>query len=87
MNNKHELYKEFLVYAMDNGVDLDYVQRMYDLYYETEGMHAGAEYAVHSFEETMYDFLGVTTIVDDERLHDLMEAPSIYEINHPNNFN
>lgn len=87
MSKKHDLYKEFLQYARGMGINLDYMQAMYDLYCGTEPISDGVEYAVHSFEEMMYDFLGVTSIVDDERLYDLMEAPSIYEINHPNNFN
>lgn len=87
MSNEYELYKEFLVYAMDSGVDLDYVQQMYDLYCETEEIHAGAEYTVNSFEALMYEFMGVQSFLDDERLFYLLEAPSIYEINHPNNFN
>lgn len=85
MSAQHELYKDFLEYAVEHGEDLDYVQGMYDLYYESEGCNPEAESAVHSFEELMYDFLGVSSVVDDERLYDLMEAPSMYEVNHPSN--
>lgn len=87
MQTQHELYKDFLQYAVDLGTNLEYMQAMYDLYCGTEPISDGVEWAVRSFEKMMYDFLGVTSIVDDERLYDLIEAPAIYEINHPNNFN
>lgn len=87
MQTEHELYKEFLQYAVDQGINLEYMQVMYDLYSGTEPISDGVEWAVHSFEEMMYDFLGVVSVEDDDRLFHLMEAPSIYEINHPNNFN
>lgn len=86
MDNTHELYKDFLEYAVKQGVDLDHMQDMYDLYYLHEGMHEEAENEVHMFEGMMYDFLGVESVDDDERLYDLLEAPGSYEINHPYNF-
>lgn len=82
----HELYKDFLEYAVDQGVDLDNVQEMYDLLYESGGMSDRAACAVLHFEELMYDFLGVDSMYDDPRMDSLMEAPGIYEINHPFNF-
>lgn len=82
----HELYKDFLEYAVDQGVDLDDVQEMYDRNYEVDGMDMEAFHEVLEFEEMMYDFLGVESVYDDSRLHSLLEAPGIYEINHPSNF-
>lgn len=85
MNDTHELYKDFLEYAIEQGVNLDHMQGMYDLYSLHEGMHEEAEHAVHTFEEMMYDFLDVQSVDDDPRLHDLLESPWRYEINHPFN--
>ena len=82
----HELYKDFLEYAVDQGVDLDDVQEMYDRNYEVDGMDMEAFHEVLEFEELMYDFLGVESVYDDSRLYALLEAPGIYEINHPFNF-
>lgn len=84
--NTHELYKDFLEYAVDQGVDLDFVQAEYDKDRESNGMDSGAADTTHDFEEMMYDFLGVESVYDDSRLHSLLEAPGIYEINHPFNF-
>lgn len=85
MNNTHELYKDFLAYAGEQGVDLDHMQDMYNTHELYQGMHDDAEHAVHTFEEMMYDFLDVQSVDDDPRLHDLLEAPWMYEINHPYN--
>lgn len=85
-DDSHELYKDFLEYAQGQGMDLDRMQELYDRNYETDGMDDEAEYAVHEFEEMMYDFLGVNSVEEDDRLYTLMEAPGSYEINHPYNF-
>ena len=82
----HELYKDFLEYAVDQGVDLDDMQAMYDRNYEVDGMDTEAFHEVLEFEGLMYDFLGVESVDDDPRLHSLLEAPGIYEVNHPFNF-
>lgn len=84
--DSHELYKDFLEYAQGQGMDLDRMQELYYRDYETDGMDAEADYAVHEFEEMMYDFLGVNSVDEDDRLYTLMEAPGSYEINHPDNF-
>lgn len=84
--DSHELYKDFLEYAQGQGMDLDRMQELYDRNYETDGMDDEAEYAVHEFEEMMYDFLGVNSVDEDDRLYTLLEAPGSYEINHPYNF-
>lgn len=84
--NTHELYKDFLEYAMRQGVDLDFVQDEYNKNWETNGTDSGAADTTHDFEAMMYDFLGVKSVDDDPRLGALMEAPGIYEINHPFNF-
>lgn len=86
MNDIYELYKDFLEYAVEQGVNLEYMQDMYDLYYLHEGMHEEAEEAVYNFEGVMYDFLDVQSVDDDPRLYALMECPSVYEITHPFNF-
>lgn len=83
---EHELYKDFLKYAVRQGFDLEYVQAMYILHYESNGMHGEAGHAVYEFEDAMYDFLGVESVEEDSRLYILMEAPGIYEITHPYNF-
>lgn len=85
-DDSHELYKDFLEYAQGQGMDLDRMQELYDRNYETDGMDDEADYAVHEFEEMMYDFLGVNSVEEDDRLYTLMEAPGSYEINHPHNF-
>lgn len=84
--DSHELYKDFLEYAQGQGMDLDRMQDLYYRDYETDGMDDEASYAVHEFEEMMYDFLGVNSVEEDDRLYTLMEAPGSYEINHPDNF-
>lgn len=86
MNNTHELYKDFLEYAVEQGVDLDEMQALYDQHCESEGMDDHAACAVIDFEEMMYDFLDVESVDDDPRLYALMECPSVYEITHPFNF-
>lgn len=85
MDKTHELYKDFLEYAVEQGVNLEYMQYMYILHDIHQGMHEEAEDAVHSFETMMYDFLDVSSVDDDPRLYDLLEAPGIYEIDHPLN--
>lgn len=82
----HELYKDFLEYAVEQGLDLAFVQVEYDKNWESYGMDSGAADTTHDFEEMMYDFLGVQSVEDDDRLYPLLEAPGIYEINHPHNF-
>lgn len=86
MDKTHELYKDFLEYAVRQGFDLEYVQDMYSLHYESDGTHGEAAHAVYEFEDSMYDFLGVESVDDDSRLYALMECPGSYEINHPFNF-
>lgn len=85
-NYTHDLYKQFLSFAVSKGVDLDYMQEMYDLDYESDGMDSDADHAVSDFQELMYDFIGVNSVEEDSRVLALMECPGIYEINHPNNF-
>jgi hypothetical protein len=85
-NADHELYKDFLEYAIGQGVDLDEVQEMYDRNYEGDGLDMEAFNEILEFEGLMYDFLDVQSVDDDDRLHSLHEAPGIYEINHPHNF-
>lgn len=84
-NHIHDLYKQFLQYAVSQGVDLDEMQDMYDRDYESDGMDSDADHAVAWFESLMYDFLGVTS-VENTLVYALMECPGTYEINHPNNF-
>lgn len=83
---RHELYKDFLEYAVSQGMDPDKMQELYDRDYESDGMDPEAGAAVWEFEDMMYDFLEVSSVDDDPRLYDLLEAPGNYEINHPWNF-
>lgn len=85
MNNTHELYKDFLEYAVEQGMDLERMQYLYILNDDHQGIHGEAANAVHEFEGMMYDFLGVQSVDDDPRLYALLECPSIYEIDHPSN--
>lgn len=85
-NTIHDLYKQFLSFAVSKGVDLDFMQEMYDLDYESDGMDSGADHAVSDFQELMYDFIGVNSVEEDSRVLALMECPGIFEINHPYNF-
>lgn len=86
MRDAHELYKDFLEYAVSRGADLDHVQNMYNTHDLYEGMHNDAERAVHTFENMMYDFLDVHSVHDDPRLFVLMEAPRNFGVNDPYNF-
>lgn len=86
INAEHELYKDFLEYAQGQGMYLDEVQEMYDRTYENAGMDREALTKILEFEGLMYDYLGVKDAYYDNRLHSLLEAPGIYEINHPHNF-
>lgn len=86
MNDAHELYKDFLEYAVEQGSDLERVQDMYNTHDLYEGMHSDAERAVNAFENMMYEFLDVQSVHDDPRLFVLMEAPRHFDINHPRNF-
>lgn len=81
-DSTHELYKDFLEYAMEQGLDLQAIE---DDIFSDDPIRQESE-RVYAFEEAMYDFLGVTSVDDDPRLYRLLEAPGIYEINHPFNF-
>lgn len=84
-----DLYMDFLEYAQGQGFDLDHMQNAYDEHYKMEGTGPEADQAdrdVHDFESAMYDFLDVTSVDQDDRLYELLDAPGIHEINHPNNF-
>lgn len=87
--DSYELYKDFLEYAQGQGFDLDHMQNAYDEHYKMEGTGPEADQAdrdVYDFESAMYDFLDVTSVDQDDRLYELLDAPGIYEINHPDNF-
>lgn len=81
-NNNHEIYKDFLEYAISQGLDLEVIE---DDYFSNDPMRQES-HNIYDFEAAMYDFLGVQSVDDDDRLYPLLEAPGIYEINHPHNF-
>lgn len=81
-NDQHELYKDFLEYAKKKGLNLASIETDY---LSDDPMRQESD-RIGEFEEAMYQFLGVSSTDEDTRLFALLEAPGIYEINHPRNF-
>lgn len=82
MSTTRELYKDFLKYAVDKGLDLKEIE---DDYFSEDTLRQESD-NVLEFEAAMYGFLNVQSVDDDPRLYDLLAAPGSYGINDPSNF-